>query len=261
MVDLEALERALDDRTVLVSIMLANNEIGTVQPVAEIVRRVRARCQDTVIHTDAVQAAGVMDIDVGRLGVDLLSLSAHKIYGPKGVGALYVRRGVLLSPLIHGGGQERDRRSGTENVPGIVGLAVALGLADRERESEAARLRSLRDRLIDGILERVPGAQLTGHRGERLPGHASFYLEGLTGEAVLVNLDIASVACSSGSACRAGSTDPSHVLLAIGLSPELAKTGLLLTLGRENTDADVNYVLDVLPHIVQELRRGTAIPA
>jgi cysteine desulfurase len=261
LVDLEALDRALGADTILVSIMLANNEIGTVQPVAEIVRRVRPRCQDTVIHTDAVQAAGVMDIDVGRLGVDLLSLSAHKIYGPKGVGALYVRRGVLLSPLIHGGGQERDRRSGTENVPGIVGLAVALGLADRERESEAARLRSLRDRLIDGILERVPGAQLTGHRGERLPGHASFYLEGLTGEAVLVNLDIASVACSSGSACRAGSTDPSHVLLAIGLSPELAKTGLRLTLGRENTDADVNYVLDVLPHIVQELRRGTAIPA
>jgi cysteine desulfurase len=257
-IDLAALERALDEDTILVSIMLANNEIGTIQPISEISRLAHTR--SALVHTDAVQAAGMMDLDVERLGIDLLSVSAHKLYGPKGVGALYVRRGTPVSPLIHGGGQERGRRSGTENVPGVVGLAVALGLAEGERATEAPRLVRLRDRLIDGVLEREPSAHLTGHRTQRLPGHASFYLEGVTGESVLVNLDVAGVACSSGSACQAGSTDPSHVLTAIGLPPALAKNGLRMTLGRENTQADVEYVLDILPRIVEELRSGIAAP-
>jgi cysteine desulfurase len=257
-VDLAALESALDEDTILVSIMLANNEIGTIQPISEICRLAHGR--GSLVHTDAVQAAGVMDLDVERLGVDLLSVSAHKLYGPKGVGALYLRRGTPISPLIHGGGQERDRRSGTENVPGVVGLAVSLALAEGERATEVQRLMGLRDRLIDGVLDRVPSAHLTGHRTQRLPGHASFYLEGVTGESVLVNLDVAGVACSSGSACQAGSTEPSHVLTAIGLPPELAKNGLRMTLGRENTEADIEYVIDILPGIVEELRSGIAAP-
>jgi len=257
-VELAALESALDDETMLVSIMLANNEIGTIQPISEISRLAHGR--GALVHTDAVQAAGVMDLDVARLGVDLLSVSAHKLYGPKGVGALYLRRGTPVSPLIHGGGQERDRRSGTENVPGVVGLAVSLALAEGERATEVQRLTGLRDRLIDGVLDRVPSAHLTGHRTQRLPGHASFYLEGVTGESVLVNLDIAGVACSSGSACQAGSTEPSHVLTAIGLPPEHAKNGLRMTLGRENTGADIDYVVDILPGIVEELRSGIAAP-
>ena len=254
MVDLAALADALDEDTILVSVMLANNEIGTVEPIAEISRMVRPR--GVILHTDAVQAAGAMDLNVDRLGVDLLSVSAHKVYGPKGVGALYVRRGTPIAPVVHGGGQERGRRSGTENVPGVVGLAVALGLAERERELEAPRLAALRDRLIEGVLMRLPGSHLTGHPTARLPGHASFYLEGLTGETVLVDLDMAGVACSSGSACRAGSTEPSHVLTAIGLADELAKNGIRMTLGRENTAEDVEYVLDILSAIVARLQPG-----
>jgi cysteine desulfurase len=177
------------------------------------------------------------------------------------VGALYVRRGTPLGTVIYGGGQERGRRSGTENVPGVVGLAVALMLADRERESEVPRLTALRDRLIEGVLERVPGAHLTGPRLQRLPGHASFYLDGVTGESVLVNLDMAGIACSSGSACRAGSTDPSHVLTAIGLPPELAKNGLRMTLGRENSEEDVDTVLAVLPSVVHDLRSPAVVGA
>jgi cysteine desulfurase len=252
LVDLDALERAIDQTTILVSVILANNEIGTIQPIAEISRLVRAR--GIVFHTDAVQAAGALDLDVSRLGVDLLSLSAHKIYGPKGVGALYARRGTPLAPILFGGDQERGRRSGTENVPGIVGFAVALLLAERERPVEAERLQTLRDRLIDGTLARISTAHLTGHRTRRLPGHASVYLDGVSGEAVLVNLDAAGIACSSGSACRAGSTDPSHVLTAIGLSPQLARNGLRTTLGRATTPEDIDYVLDILPHAVRDAR-------
>jgi cysteine desulfurase len=258
-IDLEALEAALSESTILVSIMLANNEIGTVQPIEQVSRLTRSR--GVLLHTDAVQAAGALDLTVDSLGVDLLSLSAHKIYGPKGVGALYVRRGTRLDPLLFGGDQERGRRSGTENVPGIVGLAVALALADAEREGEVQRLAALRDRLIDGVLATVPGAHLTGSRTCRLPGHASFYVDGVTGESVLVNLDVAGIACSSGSACRAGSTDPSHVLTAIGLSDRQAKNGLRLTLGRENGDEDVGYVLDVLPRVVREVSGGALLPA
>jgi cysteine desulfurase len=255
-IDLDALESALTEETVLVSLMLANNEIGAIEPIREAAQLVRSR--GVVFHTDAVQAAGALDLRIERLGVDLLSLSAHKIYGPKGVGALYVRRGTPLEPLLHGGDQERGRRSGTENVPGAVGLAVALVLADAEREREAARLTALRDRLIEGVLASVPDAHLTGPRHNRLPGHASFFLDGVTGESVLVNLDMAGIACSSGSACRAGSTDPSHVLTAIGLSAQQGKNGLRMTLGRENGEEDVTYVLDVLPRVVREVREGVA---
>jgi len=252
LIDLDHLAHALTPDTVLVSIMLANNEIGTVQPLAEIGQLVRSR--GVLLHTDAIQGAGTLLLDVQRLGVDLLSLSAHKVYGPKGVGALYVHRGAPLLPLIHGGGQERDRRSGTENVPGMVGMAVALALAAQERVAEAERLTLLRDRLIDGVLEAVPGAHLTGHRTHRLPGHASFFLDGSTGESALVNLDVAGVSCSSGSACQAGSTDPSHVLIALGLSSQQAKNGLRMTLGRENTEVQVEYVLSILPRMVRELQ-------
>jgi cysteine desulfurase len=256
-VDPGAVAAACTDRTVLVSIMLANNEIGTIEPIGEISRIVRSR--GILLHTDAVQAAGLLDIDVDRLGVDLLTLSAHKIYGPKGVGALYVRRGTPLVPVLWGGGQERGRRSGTENVPGIVGLSVALELAAREREGEAVRLRRLRDWLVEGVLTRVGGAHLTGAHENRLPGHASFYLDGVSGESLLVDLDAAGIACSSGSACRAGSTDPSHVLTAIGLSPDRAKNGLRMTLGRETADEDVDLVLAVLPRVAAELRDGVPV--
>ena len=253
-VDLGALEREIATDTILVSIMLANNEIGTIEPVADVGRMVRPR--GILFHTDAVQAAGALDLDVDRLGVDLLSLSAHKIYGTPGVGTLYVRRGTPLRPLIYGGEQERGHRAGTENVPGAVGLAVALMLAASEREGEAARLRSLRDRLIEGVLSGVSGAHLTGHRTQRLPGHASFYLDDVTGESVLVNLDVAGIACSSGSACRAGSTDPSHVLTALGIRPDLARNGLRMTLGRGTSMADVDRVCELLPGIVDDLRLG-----
>jgi cysteine desulfurase len=245
---------AFEDDTILISVMLANNEIGTVQPLAEIAALARER--DIAVHTDAVQAAATLDLNVERLGADLLSISAHKFYGPKGVGVLYARRGTPLEPIVHGGDQERGYRSGTENVPGIVGLAVALMLAQTERVAGAERLASLRDRLIDGTLARVPGAHLTGHRTRRMPGHASFYLEGVSGESVLVNLDVAGIACSSGSACKAGSTDPSHVLTAIGLPPELARNALRMSLGRETTSEDIDYVLEVLPRVVEEVTGG-----
>lgn len=262
MVHADDLAAALGDETVLVSIMLANNEIGTIQPIPDLARIARGR--GVPFHTDSVQAAGALDLNVDRLGVDLLSISAHKIYGPKGSGALYVRRGTPLVPVLHGGDQERGRRSGTENVPGIVGLAVALLLAERERPNEAPRLTALRDRLIDGVRQTLEGTHLTGHRTARLPGHASFYLDGVTGESVLVNLDMAGIACSSGSACRAGSTDPSHVLTAIGLSSQVAKNGLRMTLGRENSETDVETVLQVLPEAVSRARgsiQATATPA
>jgi cysteine desulfurase len=251
MIDSAAVEAALTDDTILVSLMLANNEIGTIEPIAEVAPIVRAR--GIPFHTDAVQAAGMLDLQVDHLGVDLLTISAHKIYGPKGTGALYVRRGTPLEAILHGGDQERGRRSGTENVPGIVGLAVALMLAEAERPSEAPRLAALRDRLIAGVLERVPGAHLTGHPVQRLPGHASFYLRGVSGESVLVDLDMAGIACASGSACRAGSTDPSHVLTAIGLPRDLARNGLRMTLGRENSEEEIDVVLDVLPGVVKTL--------
>jgi len=244
--------RAIRDDTVLISVMLANNEIGTVQPIAEI--GAIARRKGIPFHTDAVQGGGMLDLNVERLKVDLLALSAHKFYGPKGVGLLYVRKDTPLLPMLTGGGHERGRRAGTQNVPYIVGLATALRLAQAEKETANARLQALRDRLIAGVLETIPQARLTGHPSERLPNHASFAIRGVQGQDLLVHLDLAGIAASSGSACNTGDPEPSEVLLALGLPREWALGSLRLTVGRQTTDEDVAYTLDVLPRIVARLR-------
>lgn len=251
LVDPAQVEAALRPDTILISIMHANNEVGTIQPISEIGALVRAR--GVRFHTDAVQTAGALDLNVDALNVDLLSISAHKFYGPKGVGALYVRKGVRLHPLIHGGGQEKRRRAGTENVAGIVGLAKAFELAQEEREAESARLQKLRDRLIEGLLQ-IPHTRVNGSLERRLPNNVSVCFEFIEGESLLLNLDLRGIAASSGSACTSGSLDPSHVLLAMGLSHEIAHGSLRLTLGRENTEADVDFVLQEIPGIVERLR-------
>jgi cysteine desulfurase len=252
-VDPSAIVTAIRPDTFLVSVMLANNEIGTIQPVAEIARL--AREHGILMHTDAVQAAGLLDLDVDRLGVDLLSLSAHKFYAPKGVGVLYVRRGTPLVPLIHGGDQERQRRAGTENVAGVVACGAALELVEQHRPATCARLAALRDRLVAGIEATVPGALLNGDRERRLPSNANFCFRDVQGETILLELEREDVYASSGSACHAGSQDPSHVLLAIGRSPELAHTALRLTLGAPTTEAEVERMLELLPFVVDRLRR------
>ena len=251
-VDPAAIAAAIRPDTALISIMLANNEVGAIQPIAEIGAIARER--GVPFHTDAVQAGGYLPLDVDALNVDLLALSAHKFYGPKGVGLLYVRRGVRLLPVQTGGGQERGRRSGTENVPYIVGMARALEIAHAERESETRRLAALRDRLIDGLTAAIPGITLTGHPTQRLPGHASFLVAGAEAEGMLIALDLAGVAASSGSACATGAPTPSHVLTAMGYGPQEAMGALRLTLGRENTEADVDYVVAKLPEIVERIR-------
>lgn len=250
-VDPADIRRALRDDTILVSVMHANNEIGTLQPVGEIAEAARAR--GIVVHTDAAQTVGILSTDVDRLGVDLLSVSAHKRYGPKGVGALYVRKGTPLARVQHGGAQERGRRGGTENVPGIVGFGEAMRIAAGMMAEEAGRLAALRDRLAAG-LARIEGAHLNGHPVERLPGTVSVSFEGADSEALLMALDLAGVAASSGSACTSGSLEPSHVLRAIGLPAAVAKGTLRLSLGRTTTDADVAYLLEVMPPIVARLR-------
>ncbi|MDK2927176.1 MAG: cysteine desulfurase [Bacillota bacterium] len=248
----EDLERALTPDTILVSIMFANNEVGTIEPIAELARIVKEK--GVIFHTDAVQAVGNVPINVKELGVDLLSLSGHKIYGPKGIGALYIRRGTRIKPLLLGGAQERKWRSGTENVPGIVGLGKAAELAEKELPERSAHLRELRDLLIDGVLAKIDHVRLNGHRTRRLPGNANFCFEYVEGESLLLNLDLAGIAASSGSACTSGSLEPSHVLMALGIPPEVAHGSLRLTLGRENTREDVERVLSVLPDIVAKLR-------
>ena len=244
-------EAAIRPDTVLISIMAANNEIGTIQPVAEI--GAVARRHKILFHTDAVQAVGHIPVDVEAWNVDLLSLSAHKFQGPKGVGALYVRRPLRLPPLLHGGGQEKGRRSGTENVPGVIGMAAALKEAVAQLEAEGARLSALRDRLIDG-LTRLPYTRLTGDPENRLPGTASFVFEGVEGEALLLHLDARGICASSGSACSSASLDPSHVLLAIGLPHEIAHGSLRLTLSEENTMEEMDYVAEQIRQIVEYLR-------
>ncbi len=251
-IDPDDVRRAITDRTVLISIMYANNEVGTIQPISEIGKIARAR--RIPYHTDAVQAGGALDLDVNRLNVDLLSLSAHKFYGPKGIGVLYLRRSTPLLPMQTGGAHERGRRAGTENIPYIVGLATALKLAYEDREQDNKRIAALRDRLVKGILETVPDCYLTGHPTDRLPNSASFAFQGVEGESVVLNLDLMGVASSSGSACSSGAAEPSHVLLALGLPAEVCQGSLRLTLGNENTDQDVDYVLSILPGIVQKLR-------
>ena len=251
-INLEELNNAITDKTILVSIMFANNEIGTIQPIKEIGEICRER--KVLFHTDAVQAVGNIEIDVKDMNIDLLSLAGHKIYGPKGIGALYVRKGVRIDNLVHGGGQERARRAGTENTASIVGLGKAIELASENLEEHNKKLTVLRDRLIDGLLE-VPHTRLNGPRGDkRLPGNVNITFEFIEGESILLSLDFEGVCASSGSACTSGSLDPSHVLLAIGLPHELAHGSLRLTLGDGSTDEDVDYVLEVVPPIIERLR-------
>ncbi|GAA0107237.1 cysteine desulfurase NifS [Clostridium tertium] len=251
-IDLEELKNAITDKTILVSIMFANNEIGTIQPVKEIGEICRER--KVLFHTDAVQAIGNIPVDVKEMNIDLLSLAGHKVYGPKGIGALYIRKGVRIDNLIHGGGQERARRAGTENTASIVGLGKAIELATESLEEHNKKITKLRDRLIDGLLK-VPHTRLNGPRGEkRLPGNANITFEFIEGESILLSLDFEGVCASSGSACTSGSLDPSHVLLAIGLPHELAHGSLRLTLGDGSTDEDVDYVLEVVPPIIERLR-------
>lgn len=253
MISLDDLRNAITDKTILISIMYANNEIGTIQPIAEIGKI--AKEKGIYFHTDAVQAVGSVKIDVKEQNIDMLSLSAHKFYGPKGIGVLYVRKGIKLFNLVHGGAQERGRRAGTENVPGIVGLAKALELATNDLEEHNSKLTALRDKLIKGVMEKIPYTRLNGHPTMRLPGNANFCFRYIEGEALLLNLDMKGIAGSSGSACTSGSLDPSHVLLAIGLPHEIAHGSLRLSLGNVNTEEDVDYVLEVLPEIIERLRQ------
>ena len=254
LVSLDDVARALGDGrdVALVSVMYANNEIGTIEPIAEIGSLCRSL--NVPFHTDAVQAGGKLPLDVEALQVDALSLGAHKFYGPKGVGLLYLRSGAPFWPQMTGGGQERGRRAGTENVPLIAAMAKALELAEQERSDEEQRLRTLRDYLIGALLESVDGVQLTGAREKRLANHASFVVEGAEAEGMLIALDLAGIAASSGSACASGANRPSHVLEAIGLPPHLAAGALRFSLGRNTTAADIDYVLTVLPEIVKRVR-------
>lgn len=248
----EAVREAITDQTILVSLMHANNEVGTVQPLAEISKIVQAK--GVLLHTDAVQTVGSIPLSLPELGVDLLSLSAHKFYGPKGVGALYVKKGVRLRRLIHGGAQERQLRAGTENVAGIVGLAKALELAIAGLEESLPRMVKLRDYLLTELFSRIDHVKLNGHPTKRLPGNVNVSFEFVEGESILLNLDLKGIAASSGSACTSGSLDPSHVLLAMGLPHELAHGSLRLTIGRENTKAELDYVLGVLEDAVRRMR-------
>ena len=252
-VRMEDLEAAMTDKTVLVSVMFANNEVGTIQPIGEIGSLCRQR--GVLFHTDAVQAAAQLDIDVKALNIDMLSLSAHKMYGPKGVGAFYLRKGLRLENFVHGGGQEKGRRASTENLAGIVGLGAAIERLKARLPEEKARLCALRDRLIDGVLSRIPDAKLNGARGDRrLPNNTNFSFIGIEGETLLLDLDSKGISASTGSACSSGSLEPSHVLLAMGLSHEMAHGSLRMTLGRGTTEEQIDYVLDVLPEIVARRR-------
>ncbi len=252
LVKLEDVENAIRDDTILISIMHANNEIGTIEPIEEIGEI--ARKHGIIFHTDAVQSAGKIEIDVKKINVDLLSMSSHKIYGPKGVGALYVRRGVKLEPVLHGGGHERGLRSSTENVAGIVGFAKACEICRRRMHEDAEKITRLRDKIIKEVLK-IEESYLTGHPTKRLPNNASFYFKGIEGESLVLMLDAKGIATSTGSACSSKKLQASHVLLAIGIRPEDAHGSLRVTLGRENTEEEIDYFLEVLPEVVEELRK------
>ncbi|MCS5667908.1 MAG: aminotransferase class V-fold PLP-dependent enzyme [Dehalococcoidia bacterium] len=259
MVQPESVYNAINERTTLVTIMYGNNEIGTINPISDISKAIKERAGDLsrtiVFHTDAVQAAGYLSLNVLELGVDLLSLSGHKFHGPKGTGVLYIKRGTPYLPLIHGGGQERERRSGTENIPGIIGLSLALETANSNRGETGRSCSALRDKIIASVLEQIPGSHLNGHASQRLPNNANFSFTGVEGEPILLGLDMAGIAASSGSACSSGSLEPSHVLLALGQSAEIARGSLRLTLGRENTEEEIEYLLEVLIDLVRRLRQ------
>ena len=251
-INLDDLKSAIRPDTILITIMTANNEVGTIEPITEIGKI--AKEKNIVFHTDAVQAIGSIDIDVREMNIDMLSLSAHKFGGPKGIGALYVRNGLRPDVFMHGGAQERARRAGTENVASIVGLGKAIELATSNLEEKTAKIKKMRDRLLKEIPEKIPYVKLNGHPTDRLPGNVNFSFEFIEGESLLLMLDMNGIAASSGSACTSGSLDPSHVLLALGLPHEIAHGSLRLSIGEINCDEDIDYVLETLPVIVQRLR-------
>lgn len=252
-VKVEDVKNAITEKTILVSVMFANNEIGTIEPIKEIGKVCREK--KIFFHTDAVQAVGHVKIDVKDMNIDLLSLAGHKFYGPKGIGALYIRRGIKIENLIHGGAQERGRRASTENIASIVGLGKAIELAVNEMDEESKRLKNLREKLVKGIMEKIPYTKLNGPSDDRrLPGNSDFSFIGIEGETLLLDLDFAGIYASTGSACASASLDPSHVLLSIGLPHETAHGSLRLTLGAKSTEDDVNYVLETLPEIVRKRR-------
>ena len=252
LISLDELKAAIRPDTILVSVMFANNEIGTIEPIAEI----GAICKEkgVLFHTDAVQAVGHVPIDVDAMNIDMLSMSGHKFYGPKGIGAMYIRKGIKIPSFIHGGAQERKRRAGTENVPGIVGIGKAIELAVSEMDTEIPRLEKLRNKLIDGILTKIPYSRLNGDPVKRLPGNVNVSFEFIEGESILLLLDMQGIYASSGSACTSGSLDPSHVLLAIGLPHEKAHGSLRLTMGHFTKEEEIDYILEKLPPIVERLR-------
>lgn len=252
LISLKQLEDAITDNTILITIMFANNEIGTIQPIKEIGEI--ARRKGVIFHTDAVQAIGHIPIDVNELNIDLLSLSAHKFNGPKGVGALYVNKSIKMHAFMQGGAQERGRRAGTENVPGIVGLGKAIELAVKDMEANNKTVLAMRDRIIKEVFDKIPYVKLNGHPEKRLPGNVNFSFEFIEGESLLLMLDMKGIAASSGSACTSGSLDPSHVLLAIGLPHEIAHGSLRMSFSETNTMQEIDYVMEVLPNIVERLR-------
>lgn len=252
LLDIEEVKKVIRPDTILISVMHVNNEVGTILPIQEIGKL--ARENDILFHVDAVQSFGKIPIDVINMNIDMLSASSHKIYGPKGIGCLYIRKGIHLQPLMYGGAQENKKRPGTENVPAIIGFGLAADLAGKEMKEESKRLTKLRDKLIAGILNNIPHCQLNGDSVQRLPGNANISIKNVEGESLLLMLDLKGIAVSSGSACTSGSLDPSHVLLAMGISHEVAQSSLRFTLGKYTTEEDIEYVLDVLPEIVEKLR-------
>ena len=257
-VSAESVYNSINEDTTLVTLMYANNEIGAINPITEIAKAVKIRSQELhrtiVMHTDAVQAAGFLSLDVRELGVDMLSLSGHKFYGPKGSGVLFLKRGTPFLPLIVGGGQERERRSGTENIAAIVGLATALKTANDSRNSNSEHCMSLRDEIIRRVTTDIPSVSLNGGNTNRLPNNVNFAFEGVEGESILLGLDMAGIAASSGSACSSGSLEPSHVLLALGQTAELARSSLRITLGKDNTHEEIDYLISTLSDLVGNLR-------
>ncbi|MBD3290568.1 cysteine desulfurase NifS [candidate division KSB1 bacterium] len=252
MIQPEAVADAITDKTILVSIMHANNEVGTINPVAEIGRITRGR--GLLFHTDAVQSFGKLDIDIAEIPVDMLSFSGHKIYGPKGIGGLFIRKGVRLEKLLHGGAHEQNRRAGTENMPGIAGLAKAVEISAERKERDYQFVKHLRDSLFEKLQQEIPKIYLNGHPEERLYNNLNLSFEGVEGESLLLSLDLKGIAASSGSACTSGAVDPSHVLTSMNVRPELAQSSIRFTLGRNNTMEDIDYVVEILPQIVARLR-------
>ena len=252
LVDPDSVRKAVTPKTILISIMHANNEVGSIEPISEIGKV--ARAAGVYFHTDAVQSTGHIPVSVNNLGVDMLSISAHKLYGPKGIGVLFVSSGIKIEPLIHGGGQERQMRAGTENVPGIVGFGKAVELAQTEMDEEANRLSRLRDILIKNILKTTESTRLNGHPTQRLPNNVNVSFDFVEGEAICLNLDLANICAATGSACSSESMEASHVLLAMGLSPEIARSSLRFSLGKWSTENDIKYVMEKLPGIVSRLR-------